>query len=339
MPMETPDLGNVRSPKLLATLLNCTPAQLHSLAVNPGYRTFTIPKSDGSPRLIEDPEPELKRVLGSLGNKLQDLYYPIRPQASHGFIKTPEGEDSYHIMSNANAHLGCNYLVNIDLDDFFHQVTTEKVLRIFESPTFRLNTATEELLSKLVCYHGRLPMGSPSSPPLSNFAMLLVDEELQNWSAAQRITYTRYVDDLSFSSKKPLGQKLVEEVTQLLDCHRFRPDPQKIKIMGKADLKEVTGIVLSKYGAQLPQAFFDDLNDAIRQVAYLGNTLLYLPPDVAYNCMKGLKQSLAGRLAMVGQVYGTGHTVYQNLSRQIQDLEQYMLKPPPPRWRYNGYQW
>lgn len=329
----------VRTEKQLADSLRCHTTYLHELAEKPDYKSFFVAKPGGGKRLIEDPETELKQVLSHIAYHLQMTYYPIRPAPSHGFIKSPEHAESYHIVSNATAHLGGRYLLNIDLDDFFHQVTEDKVARIFQSAHFHFDQDCEALLTKIVCYNGRLPMGSPSSPPLSNFAMMLVDKELEKWALGQNITYTRYVDDLTFSSSKPIQHQQVAAIKEVLASHRFRPDPEKEKMAGKNDTKEVTGLILTNSGLQLPVEFFDDLNEAIQQTAYLSGTLLYLPHDVAYSCLQGMRQSLAGRLAMVKQVYGAHSQVYHKLSEQIKAVQTHSYNPPAPRWRYNGYQW
>jgi len=329
----------VRTEKQLAAALRCTTTYLHQLAENPKYNSFMVTKPGGGKRLIEDPETDLKQVLSHIAYHLQMTYYPIRPAPSHGFIKSPENAESYHIVSNASAHFGCSYLLNIDLDDFFHQVTEDKVARIFQSSHFHFDLDCEALLTKMVCYNGRLPMGSPSSPPLSNYAMLLVDDEIEKWAFGQNITYTRYVDDLTFSSIKSIQNQQIAAIKEILACHRFRPDPEKEKMAGKNDTKEVTGLILTHSGLQLPVDFFDDLNDAIRQTAYISSTLLHLPPDVAYNCLQGMRQSLAGRLAMVKQVYGAHSQVYHKLAAQVKEVLSHSFNPPPPRWRYNGYQW
>ncbi len=333
-------ITEVRTPVQLARLLYHDLHGLQAIAERPGYRHFTIPKSDGSQRTIETPHLALKEVVSALASHLQDVYYSLRPACSHGFIKSGFRGASYHIVSNASAHLGCRYLVNIDLDDFFHQVSTEKVKRIFEMDRFNFSHETEDLLTKLVCYQDRLPMGSPSSPVLSNFAMLAADEELTNWASGYHITYTRYVDDLTFSCTKPLPPHFKKEIQSILQSHRFVPDPQKEKWFDKEDIKVVTGLVLTDSGLQLPLAFFEDMEDSLQTAKMMMEKSLWLPPEMVGPIKNNLHQTLAGRLSMVKQVYGQQDRVYQRLHTEIQDIfNQWKMPAKGARWPYYGYCW
>jgi len=333
-------LIDVRTPAQLARALFYDLHGLKALIEIQGYRHFTIPKQDGSKRTIEAPHKPLKTVLSTLASQLQDAYYSLRPSCSHGFIKTGNRGASYHIVSNASAHLGCRYLVNIDLDDFFHQVDEAKVHRIFAMDCFRFNRETEELLTKLVCYHRRLPMGSPASPVLSNFAMLQADAELMGYASAYHITYTRYVDDLSFSSTKPLPLNFMPDIKSILQSHRFVADPQKEKWFGKEDTKWVTGLILTNSGIQLPLTFFEDLEDTLATARMMIEKCLWLPPEMIGPIKNALHQTLAGRLSMVKQVYGQGDGVYNKLDTQIQQIfRDWKLPAKGAKWPFYGYQW
>lgn len=166
----------------------------------------------------------------------------------NGFIrKIKPSTDPRDIYTNAKRHLGNKYLLNIDLDDFFHQIDLQKLENLFSDYSlFSFNSETEQLLVRLVSYRGRLPMGSPTSPPLSNFATIGIDNDLLAWAGKSHFDYTRFVDDLSFSSNMKITQTHLDQIIEILFTHRFIIDPAKTKNFGLADVKEVTGLMLGK---------------------------------------------------------------------------------------------
>ena len=115
----------------LAKLLGEVPNNLNLLALKPHYNVFEIPKKNGKKRVIEAPEENLKKVLQKLNDYLQAIYHAKRPSAVYGFCISHANEEDRNIVSNAKRHLGKKYLLNIDFQDFFHDVSFEKVHHIF----------------------------------------------------------------------------------------------------------------------------------------------------------------------------------------------------------------
>ncbi len=333
-------ITDITTPVQLARLLHTDLKGLQALAHQPGYRHFTIPKANGGRRIIETPHEPLKQVHSAIAGYLQDVYFRNRPSCSHGYIKAQGFGQRYHIVSNATAHLGCRYLVNIDLDDFFHQIDEQKVKRIFARNYFRFNRETEELLTRLVCFQKRLPMGSPTSPVLSNLAMLDADYEIENWVRGYHITYTRYVDDLSFSSTKPLPSTFRNQIERILLAHRFAINPKKDKWFDKEDTKMVTGLILTNTGLQLPLSFFKDMSDCLEAAQRLVLASEWFPLEWSGIYQKSIRQSLAGRLSLVKQVYGSSHSVYKKLTAKVNAaFKKQDNDTAKARWNYYGYQW
>src|ERR1051325_2330072 len=110
-----------------ADLLECSAAALQLHALPPDYDTFRLPKGDGSYRTIEAPAGELKALLRKLNRYLQASYYFCKPPSAYGYVTCPADDpDPRHIAANAARHLGSAYLLNADLEDFFHYVTTRR---------------------------------------------------------------------------------------------------------------------------------------------------------------------------------------------------------------------
>ncbi|WP_295673591.1 reverse transcriptase family protein, partial [uncultured Mucilaginibacter sp.] len=187
---------SLRNENDLAALLETGTNNLQLLQVNPEYHVYEIPKKDGSMRLIEDPQDQLKQILHWLNHYLQAIYYFQRPAAVYGFCVSCRDEVDRNVVNNAKSHLGKPFLLVMDLHDFFHTVTIEMVYQTFNSQFPVFESKMIDTLTCISTYKDRLPMGSPASPVISNMAALNMDAELEDFCNAATIKYTRYADDM-----------------------------------------------------------------------------------------------------------------------------------------------
>lgn len=188
----------------------CHPVQLKSLTyyANPQlcvnrYRTFTVKKKSGTDRVINAPVRGLKSILRPLNFVLQCLYEPHK--ASTGFVLNKS------IVDNAKIHVGNHYVYNLDLKDFFHSFDRNKVKLGFMQEPFNLSREKESLAFLLasLCTHPLeisgevktvLPQGSPTSPTITNILCKKLDRRLTGLANRFGAKYTRYADDITFSS-------------------------------------------------------------------------------------------------------------------------------------------
>jgi RNA-directed DNA polymerase len=332
-------LSSIKTLADLATYLGLPVSQLKKIDPASGYITFQIPKPGSNEmRTIEAPQGILKAVLERLADGLQWLYSDHRTPAAQGYIRsTVNDADKRTIFTNATKHLHHDYLLNIDLDNFFHQVTREKAEAIFsDNRFFKCDKATVSILSGLVCYHGRLPMGSPASPPLSNFATYDLDLDLLRWTHHHKIVYTRFVDDLSFSSKQPITPAHFEMISDMLKMHQFNPDPEKIKWYGKNDEKEVTGLLVGK-NISLPPGYIRDLEEEIEKMKEIKQYAQMYPDYTVLEWIQKMERITNGRLAFVGSVYGRQSPEYRTLLEKMNEASPPALQSLS--WRYAGYEY
>jgi RNA-directed DNA polymerase len=330
----------IKNIKELSAFLSVKPSELQKLCKDGNYYSFEVPKTGSSEmRLIEAPKGRLMIVLDKISDSLQWMYSQMRTPAAYGYIRQTSREtDKRDILTNARRHLNHKYLLNIDLDDFFHQVTIAKVAEIFGNMQwFSFDKECEALLSNLVCYKGRLPMGSPASPPLSNFAMYQADYDLLRWAGSHQITYTRFVDDLSFSSSKIITEAYFEAINDMLYMHRFMPDKNKIKWYGKTDLKEVTGLILGKNKLELPDDYIVSVEKEIQQLASIKQYMQLFPDYKVLEWYNKLERAVTGKLSFVGIVYGKEHEVYRKLKAVFDTSRLAVPAEFSVSWRYAGY--
>ncbi len=247
----------------------CKPVQLKSLTyyANPGlckkrYQTFTIKKKSGADRTIHAPVKGLKSILRSLNFVLQCIYEPH--EAATGFVLDKS------IVDNAKKHVGHHYVLNMDLKDFFHTFDRNRVKMGFMYEPFNLNGDKEPLAFLLasLCTHpftidgevqSVLPQGSPTSPTLTNILCAKLDRRLYGLANRFGATFTRYADDITFSSSHNIYQQVenpvlnekgtyddfISELGRLIKEEKLAINPMKTRLQKAGYRQEVTGLIVN----------------------------------------------------------------------------------------------
>lgn len=193
------------------------------------YRHFSISKGANKVRIISAPDARLKFLQRQLADKLAELYRPRNPV--HGFVTERS------IKTNALAHLHRRFVVNIDLAEFFPTITQTRVEGMLSS--LSIDAGVAEIIAWICCNNGHLPQGAPSSPVLSNMICFRLDKKLMGFAKEARCIYTRYADDITFSSHQP-PTALFE--TALPPTGRFAPD---LLVTGLRDVFQQNGFSIN----------------------------------------------------------------------------------------------
>lgn len=207
------------------------------------YTDFEIPKKSGGYRNISAPKLQLRNIQQKLKNEIEKYYFP--PTQAQGFLKKRS------IVSNAKQHLKKNWNVNIDIKDFFPSVTSKRVYGLFKSKPFMFNSTVASLIANLLTYDGILPQGSVTSPLITNMICLSLDRSLAKYCLRNEITYTRYADDITFSSsdRKKLikiynerDNSIHDSVVMIIKNNGFDINYDKVRCNFYFKHQEVTGI-------------------------------------------------------------------------------------------------
>jgi len=249
----------------------CKPFELKSLTyyANPDlckkrYAKFTVKKKTGGERTINAPVSGLKSILRSLNFILQCVYEPHN--AATGFVLNKS------IVDNAKVHVGNHHVYNLDLKDFFHSFDRNRVKMGFIYEPFNLNGEREPLAFLLasLCTHpfevngeikNVLPQGSPTSPTITNILCKKLDRRLTGLANRFGVKYTRYADDITFSSphniyndedfKKELERIIAEDNLLKVNGKQKEIGPQlkintdKTRLQKSAHRQEVTGLIVN----------------------------------------------------------------------------------------------
>ena len=225
------------------------------------YHSFEIPKRNGGRRLINAPEPRLKMLQGRLANVLyhcvanaEEETPPRRPLA-HGFAR------SRSIFTNASVHKNCRYVLNLDLEDFFPSLNFGRVRGFFiKDKRFELNEKVATVIAQIACHNNELPQGSPCSPIISNLLGHLLDVRLARLARKNKCTYSRYADDITFSTnlknfppalakqnpEKLQHWELGSSLTKEIHNAGFKVNNDKTRMQLRGSRQETTGLIVNK---------------------------------------------------------------------------------------------
>lgn len=239
------------------------------------YETWSIDKKNGKKRHISSPKDILKDIQNRILSRL--LYHIPTTVASHGFVP------SRSIVTNALAHVEAKHLLNLDLQDAFPSVSAKRVEHVFQLglgtlfKKFGLRCGKELrqdlvlLLAKLCTYNDELPQGAPTSGYLLNLACRTLDKRIFALlqEVGPKVTYTRYADDLTFTSEEAFDEKLLPRVKRTIQRSGFRWNPRKTHqaAVSKGQVIEICGLHVDGDQIRIPSKKIKQYRSVLRRAA------------------------------------------------------------------------
>lgn len=284
------------------------------------YRTFTIPKRSGGQREINVPAPLLLAIQQWI---LRNILYKLpMSEFAHG------GVPGRSILSNARAHLGAKAVLRVDLKNFFDTVELPVGIRIFERAGY--SPKVSRSLALLCFENGCLPQGAATSSALANLAAISLDNRLSKLAATFGITYTRYVDDLTFSGRS-IGLGFISAVEEVVEQCRFVVNAEKTQLARGKSPKFVTGLAVGGERLRVPRAFRRQVRNHAFQISQRG---VQKHLDAIGSADPLVLEKVLGQLAFWLQVEPEStmaRKLFANLSSYRKTLSTDALLPPPRR--------
>ena len=332
------------------------------------YNKFEISKKSGGKRSIHAPEKGLKEFQKALNLILQSVHAPNK--RATGFI---QGKS---IIDNASCHIGKNYVYNIDLKDFFPSIEASRVWGRLLIKPFNLGTSEERkrianMIKTLCCteleverlIEGKwktqrkhvLPQGAPTSPTLTNAICDRLDRRLVGVAKRFGLSYSRYADDITFSSdhntyKNSNGEiesiygnndfmklsnyielkmltSFQKELIRIVKDQKFHIKESKIRLQKRGYKQEVTGLIVNdkinasrKYVKNIRQAiyFWERYGLKKAEQLFFKN---YIKSKV--NKSKGkpkLTMVIEGKLLYLKMIKGADSPIYLKLKERFDSL-------------------
>ena len=290
--------------------------ELDQLLINPPYYTFEIPKKSGGVRTITAPEEALKKVQQTILKQVEELYQ--KPSSVYGFVAMGESEVyTCPIVANAANHVNKRYVLTVDIHHFFESIKTKDVFQLFTNQPFYFPEKIALILTRLTTYKGCLPTGAPTSPMLSNLIFRDIDQKLEELAQNERCTYSRYADDLTFSSNEPFHEEFLE---QLQSCIQpFTLNTKKTRIKKHTQQQKVTGILVNEK-VNIDRKWIKQLRAMLHDLKINGVR------KASFKHFKKAKQEsffinrLRGNIAFLGQVRGICDKEYNKYQVEFDQL-------------------
>lgn len=296
------------------------------------YNTFSIPKKNGGTRIINAPIDPLKSIQKDLAESLYNYInnisreYNINSNISHGFIPGKS------IITNARIHRNKRLVVNIDLKDFFPSFHFGRVRGFFEkNKYFLLSREVSTIIAQLTCYKGSLPQGAPTSPIITNLICQILDYKLLKIAKKYKTDYSRYADDLTFSTNdKSLLKKYDDfllDIEKVVTKAGFKINNNKTRLQFSDSKQEVTGLSVNKK---------INVNKKFRKDTRAMAHTLYSKGHFFINGEPGTVNQLEGRFSYINQLdrfnniengndKKNGKMWYRNLNSREKDYQEFLF--------------
>ena len=299
---------------------------------NMQYTLFEIPKKNGDVRQIEAPVP----VLKALQRRFSDYLYSVVRVKSCAYAFCRDKRKG--IKGNAEKHRNKRWVVSLDLSDFFHTINYGRVRGLFASSPFNCTEEVATVFAQLSCYDGHLAQGSPTSPIISNLICRRLDNRLIDFAKENHLSYTRYADDISFSSNlsripKALGELvdghfiLSKELSAIIeDENGFKINSDKVRYMPSSMRQEVTGLVVNEktnvsrhYVRQVRAMLHAWERYGIKEASK--EHFSRFKPMAVSNPEARFSMEVQGKINFIGDIRGKDDIVYTRLCQMLWKLE------------------
>lgn len=306
------------------------------------YEQFYILKKSGGSRKISSPVTAIKIIQRKLSQVLYSAYKPKAPV--HGFIP------GRSIVTNAEQHVRKRYVFNIDIANFFDSIHFGRVRGVFMKPPYNLSADVSTVLAQICCFDNKLPQGAPTSPVISNMVCARLDSQLRLLAKEKSCTYTRYADDITFSTSLPRFPTAIacrvdeqdtisigENLVSIIEGNGFRINFGKVRLQHRTQRQEVTGLTVNQF-PNVDRDFVREISSMLYMWQEFG--LISAHQEYIQKCVKRLKEKnkeisdeeiseiefpffeevLRGKINFLRMVRGKDNSLYRKYLKWYRDL-------------------
>lgn len=304
------------------------------------YKQFKIKKKSGGNRQITAPRNKsFMLILNCVNEIFKALYVPS--DFAMGFT---EGRS---VVNNASKHKGMIYVFNIDLKDFFSSIEQPRVWKRLQLKPLNFPHVIANILAGLCCMKGKmnpdgkynyvLPQGAPTSPIITNMICDTLDRRLAGLAKRFGLNYSRYADDITFSSMHNVycaDGDFMTELKRIISSQGFSINEDKTRLQKLGSRQEVTGIVVSQK-VNVNQNYVRSIRNLLYIWDRYGYSVAYTKFIKKYNAEKGylkkgnpdLVNVINGKLMYLKMVKGEDDSVYCSLSSKFKGLVAKLTDP------------
>lgn len=296
------------------------------------YTRFSIRKRSGGERVISAPRWPTANMQNRIRELLEEVYRPSNRVM--GFVK------GRGIRRNASFHLGKRLILNIDLQDYFPSINFGRIRGRLMAKPYNLTNEVATIIAKICTVDGVLPVGACTSPILANMVTSALDGALSSYAKQRGCIYTRYADDITFSTNRSVfpnsivrrthdvaGVEAAPELNELILLHGFQINSQKTRLMTKHMRQEVCGVTCNER-LNIRRPFYREVRATLNAWRKHGRQMAELIWNDRFNwrAASSLERSLRGRIEHIIHIRGKNDRVTKSLVDQFNDLEDRSFK-------------
>ncbi len=310
------------------------------LAEDRRYSQFELARRSGTrPRIICAPIAPIKEMQRTLAKTLAIAYRP--PPHAHGYVPT-RGP----ITAGAK-HQRQRWVLKADIQDFFPTINFGRVEGMFGAHPFNYPDEVAVVLAALCCYKRELPQGAPTSPIISNLICRGMDKQLAALASKERCFYTRYADDICFSTNRSIfpaslahrsaeGSVLGDAIREVVKSNGFKINDDKTCLIPDAQRQRVTGLVVNAkvnvsrdYVRSLRNILYiwKRHGQAVAEAAFARHGSI--PSRAPAKGVPEFRLVIEGRVQHVGAVKGWDSPVYRALAVKMKERDPEFPGPHP----------
>lgn len=294
------------------------------------YRDFIVKKRAGSMetaptrryRTICIPNPELMKVQRWIQKNILAVPAPHSASAAYSNGNT--------VFKAAMRHRAARWLIKIDIHSFFESIKEPYVCDVFSKLGYpdllcfelaRICTRLPTIRSRRAIFErhrafpdgvlknrwmGFLPQGAPTSPQLANLVMRKFDRRVTKAAADAGLRYSRYSDDLIFSTTgaytRGQAEQFVRAMYDHLGAHGFEANRAKTSIAGPGSRKVVLGLLVDRDKPRLTRDFRANLETHLHYIERIDVGPILHARFRGFDSVIGLQNHLLGLTAFAGQI-------------------------------------
>lgn len=164
----------------------------------------------------------------------------------------------------AKIHCGKKYVLKMDIKDFYGSVPYPFIEQVIKNVCKRIKNADINYYLMITTVDDKLPTGAPTSAHIANACFSPVDKRLKDYANILGISYSRYMDDLTFSCDDKYLLNLIEKyVTKTLGNFGYKLNERKTKYISDNKQQNVLGVIVNNKDVRLPKKLRRKLRAAL----------------------------------------------------------------------------
>ena len=276
------------------------------------YRIYKI-KEHNKVREIAEPKPELKKKQRQILHWLCSRGIGASKYA-HGFVRNRS------TVTAAKMHTGKNAILKMDIKDFFPSISKQRVLHTLMKEGIEKETADN--ISETCTLNNYLPQGAPTSPFLANLVAKQMDYRLaglcKSWEPNFKIHYTRYADDLIFSSSLRKLNHIIPAAVRVIEQEGFKVNHAKTKVLRNSNRQKVLGLVVNDK-VNVKRDYWRNLRAELHQLKMKAQQEGRIPSDSLFS------DRLAEVTGKAAYIFGVNRERGRQFLREVKEIKKLVV--------------